>query len=68
MPLASAAWLQVPAGSADVKAVVKAPNGERVVAGAVVARSGCWSMLKGGMTSYSSGHGEIYFEVCGFAN
>jgi hypothetical protein len=51
-----------------VKAVVKAPNGERVVAGAVVARSGCWSMLKGGMTSYSSGHGEIYFEVCGFAN
>ncbi|KAK8445181.1 hypothetical protein SEVIR_9G275100v4 [Setaria viridis] len=56
------AWLQVPAGSAHVKAVVKAPNGERVIAGAVVARSGCWSMLKGGMTTYSSGHGEIYFE------
>jgi hypothetical protein len=51
-----------------VKAVVKAPDGERVVAGAIFAQSGCWSMLKGGMTTYSSGHGEIYFEVVGRAN
>jgi hypothetical protein len=63
-----AAWLQVSNGTAHVKAVVKAPDGERVVAGAIFAQSGCWSMLKGGMTTYSSGHGEIYFEVVGRAN
>ncbi|CAL4933003.1 unnamed protein product [Urochloa decumbens] len=56
------AWLQVSNGTAHVKAVVKSPIGERVIAGAVVAQSGCWSMLKGGMTSYSSGNGEIFFE------
>nr|CAB3499838.1 unnamed protein product [Digitaria exilis]CAB3502996.1 unnamed protein product [Digitaria exilis] len=57
------AWLQVSNGTAHVKAVIKAPNGERVIAGAIVAQSGCWTMLKGGMTTtYSSGHGEIYFE------
>lgn len=56
------AWLQVSAGTAHVKAVVKAPNGEHVTAGAVAAQSGCWSMLKGGMTAYSSGPGEIFFE------
>ncbi|KAL6883342.1 hypothetical protein ACP4OV_010756 [Aristida adscensionis] len=56
------AWLQVSSGTAHVKAIVKAPNGERVVAGGVTAHAGCWSMLKGGMTAYSSGHGEVYFE------
>jgi hypothetical protein len=57
------AWLQVSAGTAHVKAIVKNPNGERILAGAVSAQSGCWSMLKGGMTAYSSGPGEVYFEV-----
>ena len=56
------AWLQVSNGTAHVKAVIKDPNGERVVAGSIIAQSSCWSMLKGGMTAYSSGHGEIYFE------
>ncbi|CAL4924550.1 unnamed protein product [Urochloa decumbens] len=56
------AWLQVSNGTAHVKAVVKSPSGERVISGAVVAQSGCWSMLKGGMTAYSSGNGEIFFE------
>ncbi|EEE50812.1 hypothetical protein OsJ_31205 [Oryza sativa Japonica Group] len=56
------AWLQVSAGAAHVKAFVKTPNGERVVAGSVSAQSGCWSMLKGGMTAYSSGPGQIFFE------
>lgn len=59
-----AAWLQVSSGTAHVKVVVKTPNGERVIAGGVSAQSGCWSMLKGGMTAYASGPGEIYFEVC----
>ncbi|XP_062201535.1 endo-1,4-beta-xylanase 4-like [Phragmites australis] len=56
------AWLQVSAGTAHVKAVVKAPNGERITAGAVAAQSGCWSMIKGGMTGYSSGPGEVFLE------
>ncbi|KAJ1295908.1 hypothetical protein BS78_01G259400 [Paspalum vaginatum] len=56
------AWLQVSNGTGHVKAVIKAPTGERVIAGSVVAHSGCWTMLKGGMTAYSSGPGEIYFE------
>jgi hypothetical protein len=46
-----------------VRAVIKSPNGERIIAGAIDAQSGCWSMLKGGMTAYSSGTAEIYFEV-----
>ncbi|KAE8789074.1 Endo-1,4-beta-xylanase C [Hordeum vulgare] len=42
------AWLQVSAGTAHVRAVVKAPNGENITAGAIDAQSGCWTMLKGG--------------------
>ncbi|VAH39086.1 unnamed protein product [Triticum turgidum subsp. durum] len=58
------AWLQVSAGTAHVRAVVKAPNGENITAGAIDAQSGCWTMLKGGMTahSYHSGQGEVFFE------
>nr|CAB3501697.1 unnamed protein product [Digitaria exilis] len=55
------AWLQVGDGSADVRAVVKTV-GDFVHAGGVVAKSGCWSMLKGGLTAASSGPAEIYFE------
>lgn len=43
-------------------AVVKTNSGFSH-AGAVVAQSGCWSMLKGGLTVDSSGPAEIYFEV-----
>uniref|UniRef100_A0A0D9XIU4 GH10 domain-containing protein n=1 Tax=Leersia perrieri TaxID=77586 RepID=A0A0D9XIU4_9ORYZ len=56
------AWLQVPTGTAHVKAFVRTHTGEHVVAGSVAAQSGCWNMLKGGMTTYSSGPGEIFFE------
>jgi hypothetical protein len=57
-----AAWLQVSNGSADVRAVVKT-DGEFIHAGAVEARSGCWSILKGGLTAPASGAAELYFEV-----
>ncbi|KAL5224635.1 hypothetical protein ABZP36_011274 [Zizania latifolia] len=57
-----AAWLQVSAGMANVKAIIKAPDGEYITAAATVAKSGCWSMIKGGMTAYSSGPAELYFE------
>jgi GH35 family endo-1,4-beta-xylanase len=53
--------LQLGDGSADVRAVVKTV-GDFVHAGGVVAKAGCWSMLKGGLTAASSGPAEIYFE------
>ncbi|KAI4990899.1 hypothetical protein ZWY2020_039270 [Hordeum vulgare] len=58
------AWLQVSAGTAHVRAVVKAPNGENITAAAIDAQCGCWSMLKGGMTAraHHSGQGEVFFE------
>jgi len=59
--------LQVGDGSADVRAVVKTV-GDFVHAGGVVAKCGCWSMLKGGLTAASSGPAEIYFEVVGIRN
>ncbi|TKV97611.1 hypothetical protein SEVIR_9G505900v4 [Setaria viridis] len=55
------AWLQVGDGSADVRAVVKTV-GDFVHAGGVVAKAGCWSMLKGGLTAASAGPAELYFE------
>ncbi|XP_044970779.1 endo-1,4-beta-xylanase 5-like [Hordeum vulgare subsp. vulgare] len=59
------AWLQVSSGTAVVKAIFLAPNGAYIGGGAVVAKSGCWSMLKGGMTAYSSGPAEFFFEADG---
>jgi hypothetical protein len=54
--------LQVSNGSADIRAVVKT-NGDFIHAGGVEARSGCWSILKGGLTAPASGAAELYFEV-----
>jgi hypothetical protein len=54
--------LQVSDGSTDVVAVVKTADGF-VHAGGVDARSGCWSVLKGGLTTAASGPAELYFEV-----
>jgi GH35 family endo-1,4-beta-xylanase len=45
-----------------VRAVVKTV-GDFVHAGGGVAKAGCWSMLKGGLTAASSGPAELYFEV-----
>ncbi|RLN38680.1 endo-1,4-beta-xylanase A-like [Panicum miliaceum] len=55
------AWLQVSDGSADITAVVKT-NGEFIHAGGVEARSGCWSILQGGLTAPAAGPAELYFE------
>ncbi|CAO2143534.1 unnamed protein product [Urochloa humidicola] len=54
------AWLQVSDGNADIRAVVKT-NGDFIHAGGVQARSGCWSILKGGLTA-AAGPAELYFE------
>ncbi|XP_077215591.1 endo-1,4-beta-xylanase 5-like [Tasmannia lanceolata] len=55
------AWVQISEGKAPVTAVLKMASGYRH-AGAVVAESGCWSMLKGGLTVNISGRAELYFE------
>ncbi|RWW40025.1 hypothetical protein BHE74_00054606, partial [Ensete ventricosum] len=57
------AWLQVDQGNTTVTAIFKTAKDGFVHVGAVEARSGCWSMLKGGLTAKSSGPAEFYFEV-----
>ncbi|GAB2292123.1 hypothetical protein Dimus_026375 [Dionaea muscipula] len=56
------AWIQVSKGNAQVTALFKTADGFKI-AGAVVAESGCWSMLKGGLTVDSSGSAEFYFQT-----
>lgn len=58
-----AAWLQVSDGIADVRAVVKTAGGDFIHSGGVEARSGCWSILKGGLTAAAAEQAELYFEV-----
>ncbi|KAI8532655.1 hypothetical protein RHMOL_Rhmol11G0230400 [Rhododendron molle] len=55
------AWLQVSQGNAKVAAIFKTMSGFQQ-AGWVVAKSGCWSMLKGGLIVNSSGPVDLYFE------
>ncbi|XP_058068723.1 endo-1,4-beta-xylanase 5-like [Magnolia sinica] len=56
------AWVQISKGNAPVTAVFKTSNGFKR-AGAVAAKEGCWSMLKGGLTVDVSGPSELYFET-----
>ncbi|XVF44982.1 hypothetical protein PTKIN_Ptkin02bG0168600 [Pterospermum kingtungense] len=55
------AWIRVSEGNAPVKAVFKTVSGF-THAGAIVADSKCWAMLKGGLTVNASGPAELYFE------
>ncbi|XP_010274469.1 PREDICTED: uncharacterized protein LOC104609779 [Nelumbo nucifera] len=55
------AWIQVSEGKVPIRAVFKTKTGYKH-AGAVITESGCWSMLKGGLTANSSGPAELYFE------
>ncbi|KAG5526327.1 hypothetical protein RHGRI_032568 [Rhododendron griersonianum] len=55
------AWLQVSEENAQVAAIFKTQSGFEH-AGWVAAKSGCWSMLKGGLTVNASGPADLYFE------
>ncbi|XP_039158395.1 endo-1,4-beta-xylanase 5 [Eucalyptus grandis] len=55
------AWVQVSKGKILVRAVFKTIRGFKH-AGAVIAESNCWSMIKGGLTVDESGPAELYFE------
>lgn len=57
------AWVRIDEGSAVVGAVFKTAGDGFVHAGLVEAKSGCWSMLKGGLTVKTSGPADLYFEV-----
>jgi hypothetical protein len=39
------------------------PDGKFNTAGAIVAKSECWTLLKGGATSYAEGKSDLFFEV-----
>ncbi|KAI4318437.1 hypothetical protein MLD38_032140 [Melastoma candidum] len=55
------AWVQLSDGEIPIRAVLKTRTGFRHI-GVVEAKSGCWSMIKGGITADSSGVAQLYFE------
>ncbi|XP_071727057.1 endo-1,4-beta-xylanase 5-like [Rutidosis leptorrhynchoides] len=55
------AWVQVSHSNATVVATFKTPTGY-YNAGLTIAKSGCWSMLKGGLTVNESGSAQLYFQ------
>ncbi|KAF8013931.1 hypothetical protein BT93_I1711 [Corymbia citriodora subsp. variegata] len=56
------AWVQVSEGKIPVRAVFKMIRGFKH-AGAVIAESNCWSMIKGGLTVDESGPAELYSSI-----
>ncbi|XP_027364759.1 endo-1,4-beta-xylanase 5-like [Abrus precatorius] len=56
------AWFQVSEGSDTVTVLFKTNGSEVVRGGHVVAKHGCWSLLKGGIVANFSSPAEIFFE------
>ncbi|CAI9769167.1 unnamed protein product [Fraxinus pennsylvanica] len=56
------AWLQVSHGQAHIAAIFKTRTGDRP-SGWVMARQGCWSMLKGGIVVDASSPVELFFQA-----
>lgn len=50
-------------GKEIISAFLEYPNGTSLIVGSVIAKSGCWSMLKGGFTVEEDMHANIYFVV-----
>ncbi|CAN1285003.1 Putative pentatricopeptide repeat-containing protein At5g09950 [Linum perenne] len=55
-------WIQVSKGSQAVGVVFRTNHGELIPGGEVTAKTGCWSLLKGGIFANFSGPAEILFE------
>ncbi|KAL0422405.1 UNVERIFIED_CONTAM: Endo-1,4-beta-xylanase 4 [Sesamum latifolium] len=55
------AWLQLDKGKDIVSAFLEIPSGQSIIVGSVIAKSGCWSMLKGGFTVHQNMKAELYF-------
>ncbi|XP_022867887.1 uncharacterized protein LOC111387548 [Olea europaea var. sylvestris] len=60
-PYTFSAWVQISEGKETVAAFLKIPDQESIVIGSVVAKSGCWSMLKGGFTIDQKMTAQLYF-------
>ncbi|CAK7330169.1 unnamed protein product [Dovyalis caffra] len=56
------AWVQISEGIEAVDVVFKTTHGEWIHGGSVIAKHGCWSLLKGGTVAHLSGPVEIFFE------
>ncbi|KAJ8763521.1 hypothetical protein K2173_002404 [Erythroxylum novogranatense] len=56
------AWVQVNEGSEDVSVVFRIDGKDLIRAGKVIARNGCWSFLKGGVTANYSSPVDVLFE------
>jgi len=56
-------WLKFSKGTGDITAIIVTPDGKFNTAGAIVAQSGCWTLLKGGATSLAEGKGDLFFQV-----
>nr|CAB3501692.1 unnamed protein product [Digitaria exilis] len=56
-------WLKFSKGTGDITAVIVTPDGKFTNAGAIVAQSECWTLLKGGATSLCEGKGDLFFQT-----
>ncbi|KAJ8763382.1 hypothetical protein K2173_002265 [Erythroxylum novogranatense] len=57
------AWIQISEGIENVSVVFRIDGKDLIRAGKVIAKSGCWSLLKGGVTANSSSPVDILFET-----
>lgn len=60
------AWFQLDRGDEIVSAFLTQPDGEDTIVGTVIAKSDCWSMLKGGFTVEENMKAQLYFTVSTF--
>ncbi|KAF8019915.1 hypothetical protein BT93_G0567 [Corymbia citriodora subsp. variegata] len=59
---AFSAWVQVSQGSEMVSVIFRTRDGQFVHGGSVMAKQGCWSLLKGGIAANSSSLADVLFE------
>ncbi|XLT11091.1 hypothetical protein HN51_056884 [Arachis hypogaea] len=57
------AWFQLSEGSDTVSVIFKTNATELIRGGHVVAKHGCWTLLKGGILTNYSSPAEIFFET-----
>ena len=63
LPSPCSGWFQVSEGSDTVSVMFRAKGNELIRGGEVMAKHGCWTLLKGGITANFSSTVEILFEV-----
>jgi len=63
LPFPYSAWFQVSEGSDTVSVMFRTKESELVRGGQVIAKHGCWTLLKGGIAANFSSPVEILFEV-----